>query len=370
MRIALNLLYLVPGVGSTDTYAPSLIRGLARQDDDHQYSVFVNRESADIDVTPAANFKRIICPVKATNRAARYSWEQGAMPIQLRRVNPDVVHSLGYVIPLAAQGPQVVTVPDVRYISKSGLRTGVGRTAFRFFAQRTVKRADRIIVVSTFSRDEVITQLHVAPKKVTVIHSAGREASSELKDSASMSDVVRSIPRPYIMAFGASSAQENIPRLIAAFGKVSSVIPHDLVLVGDGPVKAMVLAAIAASGGAERIHFTDQIPERDVAALLKNASLFALPSLNDGFGAPLLDAQNAGIPVVCSAAGGLPEVAGDSALLFDPRSEDAIATALKRGLLDADLRESLVRKGQQNARGFSWDKAARETLDVYHDVAA
>ena len=371
MRIALNLLYLLPGVvGGTETYARSLIKALARQSDDNEYSVFLNRESAELDVTPGDNFTRVICPINATNRAARYSWEQGAMPLQLRRARPDIVHSLGYVIPLAARGPQVVTVHDVNYLGHKGWRTGVGRTAFRFFAERTVKRADRIIAVSRFSRDEIVKHMNVAPDKVTVVHSAGRDALPGRKDDAGASDVVRSISRPYIMAFSALSAHKNIPRLIAAFAKISSIVPHDLVLVGHMPVKAGVRAEIEAAGGTDRVHFTGYIPEAEVAALLQNASLFAFPSLYEGFGLPLLDAQNAGIPVVCSSAGALPEIAGDSAILFDPHSEDAIANALKRGLLDTDLRQQLVERGHENARRFSWDRTARETLDVYYDVAA
>jgi len=371
MRIALNLLYLLPGVvGGTETYARSLIRALSRQDDDNEYSIFLNRESADLDVTPSENFTRVVCPINATNRAARYSWEQGAMPLQLRRARPDIVHSLGYVIPLAARGPQVVTVHDVNYLGHKGWRTGVGRTAFRFFAERTVKRADRIIAVSRFSRDEIVKHMRVAPEKVTVVHSAGREASPQKRDAASPGGVVRDISRPYVMAFSALSAHKNIPRLIAAFARISSAVPHDLVLVGHMPVKAGVRAEIEAAGGTDRVHFTGYIPEPDVATLLQNASLFAFPSLYEGFGLPLLDAQNAGVPVVCSSAGALPEIAGDSAILFDPHSVDAIANALERGLLDTGLRTALIEKGYENARSFSWDRTARETLDVYYDVAA
>ena len=370
MRIALNLLYLLPGVvGGTETYARSLIKAFARQDDDNEYSIFLNRESAELDVTPAENFNRVICPINATNRAARYSWEQGAMPLQLMRARPDLVHSLGYVIPLAARGPQVVTVHDVNYLGHKGWRTGVGRTAFRFFAERTVKRADRIIAVSRFSRDEIVKHMRVSADKVTVVHSAGRDAVPAKRDAPFASDLLRSIPRPYVMAFSALSAHKNIPRLIEAFGKISSIVPHDLVLVGHMPVKTAVRERIEAAGGSERVHFTGYIPEKEVAALLQNASLFAFPSLYEGFGLPLLDAQNAGVPVVCSSAGALPEIAGDSAILFDPHSVDAIASALKRGLLDADLRESLIEKGHENARSFSWDRTARETLDVYYDVA-
>jgi glycosyltransferase involved in cell wall biosynthesis len=369
MRVALNLLYLLPGVvGGTETYARSLIKAMARLGDDNEYMIFLNRESAELDVTPAKNFSRIICPINATNRAARYSWEQGAMPLQLRRARPDVIHSLGYVIPLAARGPQVVTVHDVNYLGHKGWRTGVGRTAFRFFAERTVRRADRIIAVSRFSRDEIVRHMRVSPDKVTVVHSAGREPHPRIRHASS--EVVRNITRPYIMAFSALSAHKNIPRLISAFARISSVVPHDLVLVGHMPVKTAVRAEIQAAGGTDRVHFTGYIPEGDVAALLQNASLFAFPSLYEGFGLPLLDAQNAGVPVVCSSAGALPEIAGNTAILFDPYSEDAIATALKRALLDTDLRAQLVEKGQENARSFSWDRTARETLDVYHDVAA
>jgi glycosyltransferase involved in cell wall biosynthesis len=368
MRIALNLLYLLPGVvGGTETYARSLIKAFSRQDDDNEYSVFLNKESADIDVTPAENFTRVICPINATNRAARYSWEQGAMPLQLRKSKPDLVHSLGYVIPLAASGPQVVTVHDVNYLGHKGWRTGVGRAAFRFFAERTVKRADRIIAVSKFSRDEIVRHMKVPSDKIEVIHSAGRDAVPRARHAKT--ELVRNISRPYLMAFSALSAHKNIPRLISAFHKISSIVPHDLVLVGHMPVKSGAREEIE-SASSSRVHFTGYIPEADVASLLQHASLFAFPSLYEGFGLPLLDAQNAGVPVVCSRAGSLPEIAGDSTILFDPHSEDDMANAMKRVLLDNDLRMRLIDKGHENARSFSWDRTARKTLDVYYDVAS
>ncbi|HZI99494.1 MAG TPA: glycosyltransferase family 1 protein [Gemmatimonadaceae bacterium] len=371
MKVVLNLLYLLPGVvGGTETYAKSLIRAFARQDDDNEYSVFLNKESAELDVTPAANFTRVICPVKAMNRAARYSWEQGAMPLQLRRVKPDLVHSLGYVIPLAAKGPQVVTVHDVNYLGHKGWRTGIGRTAFRFFAERTVKRADRIIAVSNFSRDEIVRHMRVKPEKVTVVHSAGREATPRKTNGSAKSEVIRNLSRPYIMAFSALSAHKNIPRLINAFARIASIVPHDLVLVGHMPVKSAERAEMEAAGGHDRIHFTGYVPESDVSSLLQNASLFAFPSLYEGFGLPLLDAQNAGVPVVASSAGALPEIAGNSAVMFDPHSEEDMAKAMKRALLDPDLRTRLVEKGHENAQSFSWDRTARETLDVYKAVAS
>lgn len=369
MKVALNLLYLLPGVvGGTETYAKSLIRAFARLGADNDYTVFVNRESAELDIAPARNFERVVCPINAENRASRYAWEQMALPVQLARRKFDIAHSLGYVVPLAAPGRHVVTVHDVNYLGHKGWRTGIGRNAFRFFAERTVKKADRIIAVSEFSKREIMRHMGVPAGKVSVVHSAGREAKTS--NGSAPSDLVRGFKRPYVMAFSALSAHKNIGRLITAFGRIASSVPHDLVLVGHMPVKSAHRAELEAAGGDERIHFTGYVPDADVAALMQNASLFAFPSLYEGFGLPLLDAQNAGVPVVCSSAGALPEVAGDGALVFDPLSIDDIASALRRGLGDADLRERLVARGLENAEKFSWDATARQTLGIYDAVAS
>jgi len=369
MLIALNLLYLIPGVvGGTETYARSLITALARQDSENEYAVFLSREAADIDVTPAANFRRIVCPVIAMKRAARYSWEQGVLPLQLLREKPALIHSLGYVSPLAARGPQVVSVHDVNYLGHTGRRTAIGRRAFQFFVERTVKRADKVITISEFSRGEIIRHMKVPGEKVTVIHLAGREV-----DGAAVppppSELRRNIGRPYIMAFSSLSAHKNIGRLVAAFRKISQSVPHALVLVGHLPEKNAARSEIESTGD-DRIIFTGHLPDAEVDNLMQNASLFAFPSLYEGFGMPVIDAQHAGVPVACSSAGALPEVAGEGAVIFDPLSVDDMAAAIQRCLIDTDLRLSLVANGYENAKRFSWDKTARETLDVYSAVTS
>jgi glycosyltransferase involved in cell wall biosynthesis len=124
----------------------------------------------------------------------------------------------------------------VNYLGHKGRRTAVGRKAFQFFVERTVKRADRVITVSEFSRDEIVRHMNVAKDKVTVVHSAGRD-SSEIATAPHESEIVQSIGRPYILAFSSLSAHKNIPRLIAAYSKISSGVPHALVLVGHLPEK-------------------------------------------------------------------------------------------------------------------------------------
>lgn len=372
MKIALNLLYLIPGVvGGTETYARALITALGRLDEDHEYTVYVNRESADLDITPNTNFKRVVCPVVAMQRAYRYGWEQLALPIQLHNLNPDLIHSLGYVGPLGSRKPQVVSVHDVNYLGHSGRRTPVGRRAFQFFVEKTVERASHVITISNFSRGEIMRHLGVPPEKVSVVYCAAREQpEGQAKSHAEKSELVRSLPPAFMVAFSSLSAHKNIARLIAAFAMISSDVPHSLVLIGHMPEKSAEIKAALQRAGDDRIHFTGFIPDEEVDALMKRASLFVFPSLYEGFGLPILDAQEAGVPIACSNVAALPEVAGDGAILFDPLSVDDMAEKLKRALLDANLRESLVRKGRENAAGFSWDKAARQTMNIYKKVVA
>ncbi|MBA3341121.1 MAG: glycosyltransferase family 4 protein [Gemmatimonadaceae bacterium] len=367
MLIALNLLYLIPGVvGGTETYAKSLIRALAECDTENEYLVFVNQDSAELDVTPAPNFRRVICPFGAVRRSVRYAWEQGVLPIQLHRAKPDLLHSLGYVVPLAARVPQVVTVHDLNFLGHRGRHSAAGRRAFGFFVERSVKRSDHVIAVSEFSRSEIVKRLGVPASKVSVVHAAGRRRE-EFEAAATMppSPLVRSVARPYILAFSALSAHKNVNRLLEAFALMKDSVPHSLVLVGHLPDKVHSVRHEIQSASAERVHFTGYISEADVRALMRGASLFAYPSLYEGFGLLALDAQNAGIPVACSNGSSLPEVAGEGAFMFDPLSVDDIAAALRKCLLDMTLRASLVEAGRRNARRFSWEKAARETLAIY-----
>ena len=371
MKIALNLLYLIPGVvGGTETYARSLITALGRLDEDHEYTVYVNRESAELDITPADNFTRVVCPVVAMKRAYRYGWEQAILPLQLRQTKPDLVHSLGYVGPIASSKPQVVSVHDVNYLGHSGRRTPVGRRAFQFFVEKTVKRASHVITISKFSRGEIMRHLGVPEDRVSVVYCAARERPVDATGAGHESEVVKNVTQPFMMAFSSLSAHKNIARLIAAFARISSEVPHSLVLIGHMPEKSAAIRAELERAGDNRIHFTGFIPDEDVDALMRRASLFVFPSLYEGFGLPILDAQKAGVPIACSNVAALPEVAGEGAILFDPLSVDDMAQKLRRSLLDADLRETLSEKGRANVQKFSWDTAAQETMDIYKTVAS
>jgi Glycosyltransferase len=369
VRIALNLLYLIPGVvGGTETYARSLIHNLAKLDEENDYVVFLNKLGAEIDITPGPNFRRVVCPFVPLRRMVRYGWEQGILPFQLGREKIDVVHSLGYVAPLAARARQIVSVHDLNFLSHEGWGTAQGRRILRFFVERSVRRADHVITISEFSRNGLVHLLGVPREKVSVTYLAAAQ-HLETEPMRAPSEYDPADGAPYILAFSALPSHKNIARLVSAFEQIQDLVPHSLVVIGNLPGNEDDRRALERKAG-PRIHFTGYLPDADVATALKGASLFALPSLYEGFGLPVIEAQRAGIPVTCSRVAALPEVAGDAAFYFDPLSVDEISAALRKCLVDPDLRSALVTKGFENAKRFSWENTARETLAIYEATAA
>lgn len=368
MKIGINLLYLLPGVvGGTETYAAGLLHGLAEIDRQNEYCIFVNRESESWPLPRAANFTRIVCPIRAAGRVSRYFFEQARLPRLLARYRIDLVHSLGYVGPLLAPCPSVVTIHDLNYIVLRHAMPGVRRTALRFFSMQSARRANRVITVSHFSKSEICRTIKLDPGRITVTHEAvfRRDASNSSENWDDLAIRYR-IRTPYVVAFGGRTLNKNIPLLIRAFARVMEGSPHSLVLIGHIPPD--VDLEMATREMRDRITTTGPVPEEHLFPLLSHADLFVLPSLYEGFGLPVLEAQQAGVAVACSTAGSLPEVAGDGAIYFDPTSVEATAETIRRCLGDATLRSQLIAKGRENLARFSWEKTARETLAVYQDV--
>lgn len=373
MRIGLNLLYLIPGrSGGTETYGRGLMRALADADAANEYFVFLNREAHAVPVPAAANFHRVDCAVPAVYRSLRYAWEQAILPRQLRRLGIDVVHSLGYVMPLYPPCAGIVTLPDLNLRAIPAYLPAAKRAVLaipRFFSAESARRAHRVITISEFSKKEIVEGLAVPPEKVVVTHLGPPDVRLT---AAVPGDVLRrtyGLPDRYIVAIGGTSRHKNIARLIAAFREIKDSYPHALVLPGHVPPDVDVPQERARPGMTGRLFCPGYVPDADLASLLAHADLFVLPSLYEGFGLPVLEAQQAGVAIACSTAGSLPEVAGDGAEYFDPYSIPSIAATMRRCLDDPVLRRDLIARGTRNVARFSWKSTAAQTLEVYRTVS-
>jgi glycosyltransferase involved in cell wall biosynthesis len=364
MKIGINLLYLLPGmVGGTETYAAGLLHGLAEIDLRNEYVVFVNSESVNWPLPEAANFTRVVCPVRAARRASRYLFEQLRLPLLLSRYDIDVVHSLGYVGPLLAPCPSIVTIHDLNYFALKKTMPFIKRNVLRFFSMQSARRAAHVMTISHFSKGEICRIIKLEPSKTTVGHlGAGYGASNFSGDWAELTSRYN-IRTPYVAAFGGGTLNKNMPRLIRAFASVKDTFPHSLLLIGHIPSDLDLTAETKEVR--DRVTVTGYVPGDHILPLLSHAELFVLPSLYEGFGLPVLEAQQASVAVACSSAGSLPEVGGDGALYFDPTSVEQMADAIRHCLSDVRLRSQLISKGRENVSRFSWTKTAKETLSVY-----
>ncbi|MBX3731154.1 MAG: glycosyltransferase family 4 protein [Verrucomicrobiae bacterium] len=373
MHIALNLLYLLPGVvGGTETYARLLINellALAAEGASDRYTAFVNRESVEHLSAIHTGITFVPCNVEATKRPVRYLFEQARLPALLRGNQVDVLHSLGYVGPWYPGVPHVVTIHDLIYTGFAAHMPQSRRLTLQIAVRGVARRANRIITVSESSRRQIVEDLPDVASKIVVIPEAPRPGLAPVVgDAGNVADqyVLRhyGIKQPYLVAFSSKSTSKNIPRLIKAMAQVTD-LPWCLVLIGHVPDNGEVAAAVSASKMGDRVMSTGYVPDSDLPPLLRQAKLFVSPSLYEGFGLSVLDAQSAGVPVACSDVASLPEVAGNGAEFFDPYSPMAIAASVRRLLSDSAYSRMLSDRGRANAARFSWRRTAEATREVY-----
>lgn len=370
MHIGLNLLYIIPGEnGGTQTYAEALIQAYAAMNTDDEFVVFVSEEGASLALPKQPNFRKVVCPVKAVRREVRYLYEQFVFPRLLRGFKLDVLHSLGYVCPLFAPCRSVVTIHDLNYLTPWHGMSRAKRLSLGWFVKQSARRADAVVTVSEFSKQEIVSRLEISPAKITVTSEGPREPASGPMDA--WMDVVGryQIEAPYVMAFGSVTDNKNLMRLVRAFAQIQAEVPHTLLLVGR-MASAALQAETSVLGIESRVNVTGYVPDSAVMPLLAHADLFVFPSLYEGFGLPVLEAQAAGTAVVCSSAASLPEVAGDGAEFFDPESVAEIGQVLLRCLRDPARRAVLADRGRRNVARFSWAQTAAATLACYRQVCA
>lgn len=367
MRIGINLLYLLPEVGGgSQTYALSLLEALRNLDCDHEFYFFTSQEAAKINFPEDPRYNLIHLPFSASSRPRRYFWEQLIFPHYLKEKKIDLIHSLGYVCPLKTTCGNVVSILDVNYVAMKQIMSVGHRLMLPIFVKASARRSDHIITISNFSKSQIIDYIGVEEKKITVTHLGPPDKiHSERNKDINLKEIY-GINHPYICAFSSNSLHKNIPNLLLAFKKIVNHIPHDLVLIGNLPEKVNEL--IERADYNIRVKPTGYVPKNHLPSLLSRADLFVFPSWYEGFGLPVLEAQKAGVPVICSNAASIPEIGGEGAIYFDPFSIEDIAAKIIDGL-DQD-RIKLIEAGRQNLQRFSWEKTAKETLKVYEDTMA
>jgi glycosyltransferase involved in cell wall biosynthesis len=295
--------------------------------------------------------------------SGRRLWTHTALAWEVARRRPDVLFVPSHVIPFLPPGllpPSVVTLHDVGYRHFPAAHTRAQRLYLELSTRWSSFAATRVIAPSQATAGD-LGHFYGTPKaKLRVIY----EAAGAFPQTEFLAET-QSVK--YALYVGTIQPRKNLARLIDAYARLveREKIEWDLVIAGGlGWLGEQFRAQVAGLGLGERIHFPGYVDDAALPALLQKALFFAFPSLYEGFGLPVLEAQQMGVAVMTSNNSSLPEVAGDAALLVDPNDTEAIADAMLRLSRDETLRQELIAAGYENVKRFSWEKAARETLAV------
>ena len=354
MRIALDATYsLGRNLSGVGVYSREILFGLARAHPEQRF-MFCYR--------PHRLWKSLgdSLPPNASRRVLQSALSGVAAP------SADLFHALNQRVDVQARRT-VVTFHDLFAITGE-YSSPEFRARFAEHARRAAERSDAIIAVSRFTAWQVEQFLGVESSRIHVIPHGVRIPIAAAPQTAPRERGVDDTKM--ILFVGAIQRRKNVARLVKAFERMPKGWRLTLAGATDGYEAAAELRAVEESPRRSDIDILGYVPAADLAALYSRASIFAFPSLEEGFGIPVLEAMAHGVPVIASRSSALPEAGGDAAILIDPVNVDQLAAELNRLAADEDLRADLIRRGLDRARMFPWEAAVEKTWDVYGTLLA
>ena len=309
---------------------------------------------------PGVRIVDLRVPVAALNLAwHRLRWP----PIEaLAGGEYDIAHSPHPLLLPSRSAAQIVTIHDLHFLSHPERTSAEIRRDYPALVRAHAHLADRIIVVSRFVAGEVQRVLDIAADRISVCPNG----APEWKGPAAAIDA-----GGYLLFVGTIEPRKNVGGLLDAYARLLARRANAPRLVIAGRVEpdgGALLAAMNQPPLAGHVEYRGYVPTEDREALFKGAQAFVLPSFDEGFGIPALEAMSAGVPVVVSNRGALPEVVGDAGLFLDPDDAESLAAALERLIGDPELRATCARRGLDRARQFTWTQTARDVRRAYEDA--
>jgi glycosyltransferase involved in cell wall biosynthesis len=394
MRVAIDLRWMRPGhAGGIENLSRSLLDQLLRLDGFNRYTLLLPSEACyDFDLRGRPNVRVTVADgpgrylrsavlegVRFLHRHAGISYWRTPEVETLRRartLRAEVALSIqGYIHPDIRPLRNVLVVPDIQHEYWPDLFTPRDLNERRTLHNRSAREAAHICAISEFTRQTLIERLGVPPDRITTIHlaadplfhpdSPARTARARVLEKYGLKQ------RGYLLFPANTWRHKNHVRVIHAMGILRDLYGLEPLLICTGAPReahAEVLSTIRQLRLEHVVRFLGYCPPSDMPGLYEGAVALIFPSLFEGFGMPLVEAMWCDCPIVCSNTTSLPEIAGDGALMIDPRSPEEMAHAVNRVLTDDNLRRDLVERGRQRATHFSWTRFALEIVQVLHQV--
>lgn len=341
-----------------DVVALELLRQLQQLDKSNEYLLLAADGPDKSCISPTENFS-----VQVISGLTYAGWEQLSLPSALRKIKPAFVHCTANTAPIKCPVPLVLTLHDIIFLEETNFKGSAyqnfGNIYRRAVVPSAIKHAKAIITVSEFEKEVILKKCPDAEGKLHVVSNAVDQRFNNNYTTEEIQSFRNEykLPAEFILLLGNTAPKKNTPGAIKAYEHYCSLTkkPLPLVIV-DYHFQALPNRDII---------FPGYIPSSKMPLLYNSASLFLYPSLRESFGLPVLEAMACGVPVISSNTSAIPEIAGDAALLVDPANSNIIGESVHRLLQDSALINSYKQKGLARASQFSWEKSAKELLEIY-----
>jgi len=348
-------------------YLKSLIEAIARLDTENSYCLYLNQPKSEFFPKYGANFTTKIL-------RAPYGWTQFRLPISLFSDKPDIYFSYHHWLPLVTpKCKKIVTIHDLAFLNYPEYFGKGIANYLKYSTRNAIQKADKIITISQYSKNDIIVNYNVNEEKICVIYH-GYDRIFDIQRNPETSRRILNkynISHEYLFFLGDLHLRKNPIRSIDAFQqfKGKHQTDHKLVIAGRSDYLADRIFAHANNNKIkEHVVFTGYIDRNDLPYLMSSATALLFPSLFEGFGIPLLEAMASSTPIITSNITSMPEIVGDAGILIDPYDANSIEAAIEEIVFDRSKREYLIAAGLKRANNFSWDKTAKETLEVFNSL--
>lgn len=385
MKLGINALQVRGAKSGVGQYIACLLEHLLKIDRANNYLTFANIFNHFNFDFKQPNYYLKVWGSRSRSKAIRLTYEYGFLPQTLKKEKLDVFHGASNLLPLRKVCPYLVSIHDMSYFVDSSRYHKLKVMYWRLITHRTIKLADAIITDSQYSKHDILRFFDYPEDQIIVIpmaphprfiriESKTQNPKSKIKIEQEIKDFQHryKLPERYILCVSTLEPGKNLVRLIQAFDLLikGGLGQYGLVLVGDkGWLYKDIFNTIDRLGLKDRVIVTGHVSDSDLVIFYNTAKVFVMPSVNEGFGLPVLEAMACGVPVVASNTSALPEVAADAALLVNPYRVEELAEAINRIINSPSLQEDLIGKGLKRAQEFSWEDTAKKTLAVYQMLA-
>lgn len=356
------------GVGH---YVYFLIKYLLQIDKENEYFLFFYNKNIKCPEFEQKNVKCVYFPGLENIGKIPFFYRHLLIPHVLRSYKLDVYHNPAFIIPLFYFKKSIITIHDLAMYKNPQWFPGGQFFNHKILIPLSIYRAKKIIAVSENTSDDLIKMFRVKKEKVATIHEGVEDYNQIIINENEIAGKFK-IKDPYLLFIGTLEPRKNLVRLIEAFAeflKESEQKNFKLVLAGKKGWKyEPIFAKIKELNLEGAVIYCGYVKLQEKIYLLKKAYAFVFPSLYEGFGLPILEAMNMGIPIVSSNIASIPELVIDNALLINPRDIDSIKKSLLKITSEPKLREKFISKGKGIVRNFSWEECAKKTLELYKNV--